>query len=79
MNASQVIGKLLYEEAARQQGKDAGQQGPSEPDAGHQHSEPGAGRQGPQGGAGKSGDNVVDADFEVLDEDKDKGKNKDKK
>jgi molecular chaperone DnaK len=74
MNASQVIGKLLYEEAARQRGKDAGPQGPSEPGAGQQRSEPGAGRQSRQGGTGQSGDNVVDADFEVLDEDKDKDK-----
>jgi molecular chaperone DnaK len=75
MNASQAIGKLLYEEAARQRGKEAGQQGPSEPGAGRQRSEPGAGRQSRPGGAGQPGDNVVDADFEVLDEDKDKNKN----
>ena len=55
MNASQVIGKLLYEEAARQRGKDAGQQGPSEPGAGRQRPEPGAGRQSRQGGTGQPG------------------------
>jgi molecular chaperone DnaK len=72
MNASQVIGKLLYEEAARQQGKDAGPQGPGEPGA--RQPEPGADPKSHPGEKGPAGDNVVDADFEVLDEDKDKDK-----
>jgi molecular chaperone DnaK len=81
MNASQVIGKLLYEEAARQRGaaSEPGA-GPSSP-GGAEPRDSARERTGrgsaPKGGPG--GDNVVDADFEVLDDDKDKDKDKDKK
>jgi molecular chaperone DnaK len=59
--ASQEMGKAIYEQVAREQA------GPADAGAG-----PGAGQQGgaQSGGQGGQGGKVVDADFEVVDEDK---------
>ena len=65
MNAAHALAQMLYQQAQQQQGAGGpgAQSGP---------------KTGPEGrsGKGKSDDNVVDADFEVLDDDKDKGGDK---
>ena len=58
MNASHAIAQMLYQQAQQQQAA-----GPE--------ADPGASA-GPQPGDEKKDDNVVDADFEVVDDDKDK-------
>ena len=74
MNAAHALAQMLYQQAGAQRGPEAGPQaGPQGGPQGGPQAGPQAGPQsGPQGGR-KSGDNVVDADFEVID-DKDKGK-----
>ncbi len=63
MNAAHSLAQMLYQQAGAQQGPQAGPQGG-----------PQAGPQGGRAGGGKAGDDVVDADFEVVDDDKDKDK-----
>ena len=67
MNASHALAQMLYQQA-QQQGQTAG----AGDDAGP-GSAPGP-EPGPQPGEKKKDDNVVDADFEVVDDDKDKDK-----
>jgi len=77
MNAAQKLGQILYEQAAQQRAQQSGAAGGAGPGSagGPPPGGDGGGRQGRAGGPGgqKSGDNVVDADFEVLDEDKGEG------
>jgi len=68
MNASHALAQMLYQQAQQQQqagGEAAG------PQAGPEAPGPGAGA---QPGDEKKDDNIVDADFEVVDDDKDKDK-----
>ena len=61
-SASEEMGKAIYEKVAQEQGA-AGAQAGAGPQAG-------GGAQGGQAGGEKKKDNVVDADFEVVDDDK---------
>ncbi|MFH1707733.1 MAG: molecular chaperone DnaK [Planctomycetota bacterium] len=68
---SQEFGKRIYEEAAK---AGAGAQAGGAPGGDEPHST-GGGRTGPSGGSKKDGEeDVVDADFEVVDDEKDKKK-----
>ena len=62
-----IISTKLYEQAAQQQGQAGGAQGGFDPNMGA-----GAGFGGQAGNAGSADDNVVDADYTVVDEDENK-------
>ena len=62
-----IISTKLYEQAAQQQGQAGSAQGGFDPNMGA-----GAGFGGQAGNAGASDDNVVDADYTVVDEDENK-------